>query len=238
LRSWQALRSAYPRTLFLDARSPQESISHFEEDVTRRSWDQSTEEPPDGMQDPDSCSAVASLDILPPTCSSETMRDNGCSFQVPLQSILGGADLRLQVAVGKCPASLLPFYSVRIAGVGADKLLAPCATDAQCAPGQTCFDIAKRITGMPDDVNPYVYFGSRFAATFDFEGAGKDAWEAQIAQHDFGSAMLTVVSPPADSHFLSRPWPEDFIGNIMGAPIVSAQRANRIRTDCRDTRNP
>ena len=154
---------------------------------------------PGGMQNPDTCSVTSSLDILPSTCTVEAMRGNGCSFQVPLQSFTGGGDLRLQVAVSKCPATLLPFTSVRLAGAGAYNLLAPCATDAQCGTGQRCFDFAKALTTMPDDVNPYDELAHNLIELLResaFELRDPAVVEAQVAAQDFGSSIMTAVRFP------------------------------------------
>jgi hypothetical protein len=91
--------------------------------------------PATGVPAGSDCIVKSYLDILPATCSSAGMTSGGgCSFQIPLSSLVGTADLNLQVAIGTCPTSLLPFISVRIGGAGATSLLAPCSSDAQCGP--------------------------------------------------------------------------------------------------------
>lgn len=108
---------------------------------------------------PTDCAAgPAWLDVLPETCTLEKMLsdDNGCSFQMDLTSVVG-ADLRVLGAVGKCPSSLMPFISVSLAGTAATDLLAPCATDSDCAAGQKCFDIPKvwfDVVVDPDEDDP------------------------------------------------------------------------------------
>jgi len=109
------------------------------------------------------CDTSARLDVLPETCSVELMQSrHGCSFQLPLTHVLGTRDLFLQIAVGTCPASLMPFLSIRMGGVGANNLLAPCGSDDDCSAGHTCFDLAKVVTRMPDDVAPWDEFAQTF----------------------------------------------------------------------------
>jgi len=121
------------------------------EDESLEMWFLEHGAPPSDM--PTDCDAgTVTVDVLPTTCTLEKMLrdDDGCSFQVDLTSVVG-ADLQLLAAVGKCPSSLLPFVSLSVAGTAANDLLAPCATDSDCATGHTCFDLAKAVFSLDSD---------------------------------------------------------------------------------------
>lgn len=114
---------------------------------------------PPGQQAPSACSVDSYVRLLPSTCSAATLQaGNGCSYQIPLDGLLGTADLNFQVAVDTCPGTLLPFISIRIGGTGATKLLAPCSTDNDCGAGHKCFDFPRAGLGTsvthPAPINP------------------------------------------------------------------------------------
>lgn len=103
---------------------------------------------PPGHQPAGQCLIDSYMRLLPSTCSVASMRArNGCSYQIPLDDLVGTPDLNFQVALDTCPGTLLPFISMRIGGEGATNLIAPCSTDNDCGASHKCFDLPRSILG-------------------------------------------------------------------------------------------
>ena len=154
----------------------------------------------DMNMDAGQCDLSAALDVLPSTCSVASMQGgDGCSFQLPLAGVLGTPDLYLQVAVSKCPRTLMPFISVRMGGAGADNLLAPCASDDDCSAGHTCFDFAAVTVGLREDESVWDNLVHDVLFNLIQSNEDEEALHAAVEAQNFGSTMLTTLRKYYDS---------------------------------------
>lgn len=176
---------------------PHYSVETFMDEFGQEQTEAPEDPVPSGVAGGDCPTTKSYLDLLPDTCTSAGMSSagGGCSFQIPLDDILGTPELTLQLAIGTCPASLLPFFSVRLGGAGATKFFAPCSSDGECGTGQACFDLAGVATNTG---NVYNEMAQAFLEVMQYAG-DMDAAMTSITAQDIGSTLMTTIRSFYDS---------------------------------------